>query len=122
MSEQIKFNVLQTNPDGTKAEVEISFSTYELRKHLTEEFFAELLDEYNNNYGNQYEKGQRIARNLFYTHPTGQANIIRFVFGILTGFAEKTNFIDERNETPLAMCRKIKELADNGTLEKGYMI
>jgi hypothetical protein len=122
MTDKIKLNVLQTNPDGSKAEVEISFSTYELRKHLTEEFFAELLDEYNNNYGNQYEKGQRIAKHLFYTHPTGQANIIRFVLGILTGFGEKTDFIDGRNETPVAMCKKIKELVDNGTLEKGYMI
>jgi hypothetical protein len=122
MTEKITFNVLQTNPDGTKAEVEISFSTWELKKHLTEKALADLLDEYNNNYDDQYKKGQRIAEHLFYTHPTGQANVIRFVLGILTGFAEKTDFIDGRNETPIAMCKKIKELVDDGTLEKGYMV
>lgn len=122
MSEKITFNVLQTNPDNSKAEVEISFSVYELKKHLTEEAFADLLEEWLNSYEDQYKKGQRVAHDMFYVHPTGQANIIRFVLGILIGFSEKTDFIDGRNEIPLTMCKKIKELVDNGILVKGYMI
>lgn len=122
MTEKITFNVLRTNPDGTKVEVEQSFSVYELKQHMNEEAFSALLEEWLNSYANQYTKGQRVARNLFYAHPTGQANIIRFLLGALTGFAEKDTFIDGRNEIPLAMCRKIKELVESGELQMGHMI
>jgi hypothetical protein len=122
MAEKFILHVLQTNPDGTKVEVEQSFSVYELKQHMSEEQFAALLDDWLNSYDNQYNKGQRVARHLFHTHPTGQGFIIRFALGILTAFGEKTDFIDARNETPIAMCRKIKAQVESGELEKGYMI
>lgn len=122
MAEKFVLHVLKENPDGSKEEVEGSFSVYELKKHMSEDQFAALLDDWLNSYDNQYMKGQRIARKLFGTHPTGQGFIIRFALGILTGFAEKDSFIDARNETPLSMCRKIKAMVDSGELEKGYMI
>lgn len=96
-------------------------SVYEIARNITEGQFADLLEDFLNNYNGDYTKGQRIGRMLHRTHRTLQGSAIRFALGIIVALGEQ-EYTDARNEKGVALGKKLKTMLDNDELDMGYMI
>ena len=92
-----------------------------LARSLTLEKMAKLLEDFVNSGMKDYRDGAEIGKLLQIAHRTIQASIIRFCLGVIISLGEQ-EYTDARNETPVAMSKKIKSMIDDGTLKMGYMI
>lgn len=81
-------------------------SVDEIARALNPEQFAQLLDDYCNNYHPHFERGLKIGRALWYTHRTGQRSIVAMLMGIIKGMSEQ-EFVDGRNEKAIALTKKV---------------
>jgi len=95
-------------------------SVYTLTRSFTQDNLARFLDDYLNGH-NGFDTGVTVATKLHRTHPTLQAELIRFALGILTGMA-KTEWVDGRNETGVATAKRIAEMLENGEIFRGMYI
>ena len=110
------------NYDTKEVEITGEVSERDLRITLYEpEDFAKFLTTYLNYFRAGSRLGTEIAKNLLNEHRTLQATTIRFAMGILLGMAQQ-EYTDARNEMPVEMCRKIKQMVDDGELRMGWMI
>jgi hypothetical protein len=92
-----------------------------LAKSLTLENMAELLQDFVNSGMKDYRDGAEVGKLLQTSHRTLQASAMRFCLGVIISLGEQ-EYTDARNETPVAMGKKIKAMINDGTLEMGYMI
>jgi hypothetical protein len=92
-----------------------------LAKSLTLANMAELLQDYVNSGMKDYRDGEVVGKLLQTSHRTLQASVIRFCLGVIIALG-KQEYTDARNETPVAMAKKITILLENGELKMGYMI
>lgn len=103
-------------------EVETSLSIYRLVRAITREQFAQFLDDYVNCGMKDYRDGEALGKILQTTHPTLQASVIRLAMGIIIGLSKDKSYTDARNETPIAMGKKIAKMVEDGELKMGWMI
>lgn len=104
-----------------KVETEVEVPVYMVAKHITEEQFADFLDDYENKFSNEYEEGKRIGRLLQHHHRTLQGSIIRLCLGIVAGMGE-AKYFDRRNEAGVALGKKLAEMIESGELNYGPYI
>jgi hypothetical protein len=109
------------NYDTKETESLGTVSLYTLVHSITPEQFGELLSDYLNSGMKDFSEGERLGKQLHNQHRTIQASIIRFALGIIMGLS-KQEYTDARNETPVAMGKKIASMVENGELKMGYMI
>jgi hypothetical protein len=109
--------------------MEISVS--DIARNLTDEQFAELLENYGNKFFNEHNAGKRIGKILEGAHRTLQASIFRWALGLCVGLSERTitrpdgstyEAVDGRNEMSVACGKKIAEMIENGILKMGWMV
>jgi hypothetical protein len=92
-----------------------------LAKSLTPDSTAKLLQDFVNSGMKDYRDGEVVGKLLQTSHRTLQASVIRFCLGIIVSLG-KQDYTDARNETPVAMAKKITVMLEDGTLKMGYMI
>ena len=103
-------------------EVVVDITNRDITKLLdSPEKFAGFITQYVNTGFKDALAGEEVASNLLDKHRTLQASVIRFCMGILLGFAEQ-EYTDGRNEMPVEMCKKIKQMVDDGELKMGWMV
>jgi hypothetical protein len=105
------------------ADIVASTGTYQLVRSFNKpEHMAGFLDDYVNCGMKDFREGEKVGSLLLNTHPTLQGSVIRFALGIIIAFSKKNGYTDARNETPVAMAKKIAKLVEDDELRMGYMI
>lgn len=112
----IKMNLLINNVE-TPVEIPVRY----LRDHITEEQIVDFLDDYMNQFCDEYKKGQRMGKMLQRSHRTLQGSICRLLVGMLVGMGD-TEYFDARNEKAVALGKQIKAMIESGEMNFGYMI
>jgi hypothetical protein len=118
MENQDKYYTVVKDYDGKET---ARVHTGMLAKYLTLENMAELLQDFVNSGMKDYRDGEVVGKLLQTSHRTLQASVIRFCLGIIVSLG-KQDYTDARNETPVAMAKKITVMLEDGTLKMGYMI
>lgn len=96
--------------------------TYGFAESAKHEDFANLLDDYCNIGMKDYSNGVRVGKLCQNKHRTIQGSIIRFCLGVIIGMSVGVEYTDARNETPIAMGKKLAKMIEDGDLNMGYMI
>jgi hypothetical protein len=102
-------------------EIPISMCNFVRGIGFNYEIAADFLDNFCNIGMKDFGEGLAVGKACLNRHPTIQGSIIRFCLGVILAFAEQ-QCTDRRNEMPVAMAKKIKELVDNGALKAGWII
>ena len=118
MENQDKYYTIVRDYDGKET---ARVHTGMLAKSLTLENMAELLQDFVNSGMKDYRDGEVVGKLLHNSHCTLQASVIRFCLGVIVALG-KQEYTDARNETPVAMAKKITAMLDDGTLKMGWMI
>lgn len=94
----------------------VPISIYNLTRKLSVNAWTKILDDFLNLGGKRWREGFRIGISMTRTHRTLQGNLVEFCLGILAGLAQQEH-TDARNESAVALCKKITEMRDNGELD-----
>jgi len=110
-------NVRRFNYDTRETETVAEVSTYDLRHSMDVDTFTNLLDGMlNGGCLNGFRGGAEVGENLRTTHRTLQGLAVEFAFGILAGISDQ-EYTDPRNETAIAMAKKVTTMREDGTLD-----
>ena len=115
-------DVTHFNYDTNKAEVVIPhLSLWLVAKSMSVKQFASMLSDWINSYSVDYNAGEEIGKLFRFQHRTLQGTLYRLVLGILVGLSQQ-EYTDPRNEVAVRNSKKIAQMLDDGTVERGYMI
>lgn len=92
-----------------------------LARSIDTEDFSSLMQEFLNVGMKDYREGERVGTLCQRAHRTIQGSIVRFCLGVLVALG-KQEYTDARNETPVALCKQVTKMLEDGSLNMGYMI
>lgn len=108
--------------DKIKLRDESEVGVFEVVFNLTRQNMADILGEWANRGMKDYRDGLALGKLCQNKHRTIQGSIIRICLGIIIGMSVGVEYTDERNETPIAMGKKLAEMVAHDELNMGYMI
>jgi len=109
-----KYEVTVTHHDYDLNEevVDAEVSIHGFARAVSQEQFAQLLDDYANCFRDEYSHGKKIGEFLTHHHRTLQRSIIVELVGIIAGLSEQT-YTDARNEYAVKLAKSIKALYED---------
>jgi hypothetical protein len=103
------------------ADITVNVGIWQLARSMKKKDFSDLLDDYLNLGGKGEQEGYQNGKMFHSKHRTIQACAVRFCMGFLKAIGEQ-EYTDARNEMPVAMCKKITKMVEDGELKMGYLI
>lgn len=105
--------------DASDANRDVTVSIHDIAKAINVQQLAAILEDTLNGYN--MGKGTDVGKYLTNAHPTLQGVAINFFLDALMAMGNQS-YTDRRNETGVRTCRKIRELLNDGRIERNPFI